>query len=134
MPTAYLALSYAGKERLQPVIDTIRKVLLDAGITLFVFAEKYQFTPDEAQTMMQQAFASISHCDLLIAEVSEKAIGVGIEIGYAAALKKPVIYLRHENAEHSTTAAGSADHIILYTNTNDLTKKLIQIISDSNAP
>ena len=73
---------------------------------------------------MQQAFADIDSSDFLIAEVSEKAIGVGIEIGYAVAAKKPVIYLRNELTEHSTTAAGAANKVIIYQNTSDLEQKL----------
>jgi nucleoside 2-deoxyribosyltransferase len=128
MSKAYLALSFAGKERLQPVVDTIRKVLADAGVELFVFVEQYLFSPGEAKAMMQQAFTCIRDCDLLIAEVSEKAIGVGIEIGYAAALLKPIIYIRHENAGHSTTCSGSADHTITYGNTAELEDKLGKLV------
>lgn len=42
--------------------------------------------------MMQQAFVDIGNSDLLIAKVSEKAIGAGIEIGYAIAAKHVVFY------------------------------------------
>ena len=66
--------------------------------------------------MMQQAFREIADADLLIAEISEKAMGVGIEIGYAVALQKPVICLRNAGAEHSTTASGSATHSLIYAN------------------
>jgi 2'-deoxynucleoside 5'-phosphate N-hydrolase len=69
---------------------------------------------------MLQAFAAIDASDLILAEVSEKAIGVGIEIGYAVAKKKPVIYLRNANAAHSSTASGAAQYSIVYPNTEDL--------------
>lgn len=78
--------------------------------------------------MMQQAFADINSSDLLIAEVSEKAIGVGIEIGYAVAAKKPVIYLRNELTEHSTTAAGAASRLIIYQSPLDLEQKLTLVL------
>ncbi len=78
---------------------------------------------------MQAAFAEITSSDLLIAEVSEKAIGVGIEIGYAASLQKQIIYLRQAGSEHSTTASGSADHTIVYENRNQLAQKLAEVLS-----
>jgi nucleoside 2-deoxyribosyltransferase len=87
------------------------------------------FEVHEEKQMMQQAFREIDAADLLIAEVSEKGIGVGIEIGYAAAKGKPVIYLRNASSEHSTTAAGSASHVIIYKNTADLVEKLTAILS-----
>ncbi len=81
---------------------------------------------------MQQAFADINSSDLLIAEVSEKAIGVGIEIGYAVAAQKPVIYLRNAQAEHSTTAAGAANRAIIYENPEDLREKLEIVLKALN--
>ncbi|MGE8533558.1 MAG: hypothetical protein ACN6OJ_03100 [Chryseobacterium sp.] len=50
--------------------------------------------------MIDQAFADISACEFLIAESSEKAIGMGIEAGYSKGLGKRVMYIRHVNAEH----------------------------------
>ena len=77
---------------------------------------------------MQSACRENDQSDLHIAEVSEKAIGVGIEIGYAVALKIPVIYVRNLLAEHSTTASGSANHTIIYENTADLSFQLLQVL------
>lgn len=70
--------------------------------------------------MMQQAMKDIDSCDLLIAETSDKVIVIGIEVGYARAKGKPVIYVRHHNAEHSTTISGISDFQIIYINPKDL--------------
>ena len=78
--------------------------------------------------MMQQAMRDIDHCDVLIAETSHKGIGIGIEVGYAKAKGKPVIYLRHQDAEHSTTVSGISDFQIAYSDTNDLQKQLCGIL------
>ena len=78
--------------------------------------------------MMQQAFVGIGNSDLLIAEVSEKASDAGIEIGYAVAAKKPVIYVRNARAEHSASAAFVANHVVFFEPGEDLTKKIIDII------
>lgn len=129
MRTAYLAISYNNRKNLQTEVDAIRHVLAQHGTKLFVFVDTYQFTPDESRQMMTQAFADINASDLLIAEVSEKAIGVGIEIGYAVAKDKPVIYLRNSAAGHSTTAAGSTDHIVVYKDLPDLATKLAEELS-----
>lgn len=53
--------------------------------------------------MMQQAFVDIGNSDLLIAKVSEKAIGAGIEIGYAIAAKHVVFYKTGENLTKKTS-------------------------------
>jgi nucleoside 2-deoxyribosyltransferase len=128
MRKAYLSISYTNRKNLQAEVDAMRQVLAENEIELFVFVDTYQFSANAFRGMMQQAFTDIEACDLLIAEVSEKAIGVGIEIGYTVAKEKPVLYLRNSSAEYSTTAAGSADHIIAYDDVPGLSAKLAETI------
>lgn len=129
MQKAYLSIGYKNRKALQSEIDLIQKKLAKFHIQLFIFVDVYHFSADEEKQMMQQAFSEIDSSDLFIAEVSEKAIGVGIEIGYAIAKNKPVIYLRNENAEHSTTASGSAQHVIVYRDGVQLAEELALIVS-----
>ena len=53
--------------------------------------------------------AWLSACDLLVAEVSVPSLGVGYELGYAVALKKPVLCLYRSDFERPLSAmiAGS---------------------------
>lgn len=129
MQKAYLSIGYQNKQHLRSEIEIIQQTLSGIHIQLFIFVDAYQFSPQEEKQMMQNAFSEIDSSDLVIAEVSEKAIGVGIEIGYAIAKNKPVIYLRNETAEHSTTAAGSAQHMIVYKDPVQLAEKLAVILS-----
>lgn len=78
--------------------------------------------------MMQQAMTDIMACDILIAEVSDKAIGVGIETGYAKAHNKPIIYLRRRETEHSTTIGGISDFQVVYTNHVELRESIANVI------
>jgi nucleoside 2-deoxyribosyltransferase len=125
---AYIAISYNKRKQLQPELDTIKEVLKLYSIIPFVFVDNYNFNAKQEKEMMQAAFAEIDKCDLLIAEVSDKAIGIGIEVGYAKAKKKPVIYLRHATAEHSTTVSGTSDYTVIYADTGDLQKQLNEIL------
>ena len=125
---AYIAISYNKKNQLQPELDAIKEILKQHSIIPFVFVDNYNFNPSQEKEMMQIAFAEIDKCNLLIAEVSDKAIGIGIEVGYAKAKNKPVIYLRHVDAEHSTTVSGTSDHAVIYTDTGDLQKQLNEIL------
>jgi nucleoside 2-deoxyribosyltransferase len=117
---AYIAISYNKRKELQPVLDAIKQVLFANSITPFVFVEEYNFSSTQEKEMMQAAFTELDKCDLLVAEVSDKAIGIGIEVGYAKAKNKTIIYLRHKEAEHSTTISGSSDYSIIYSNVTDL--------------
>ncbi len=121
---AYIAISYAGRYQLKDELDTICHALKDEGIESFVFVNQYQFRPEEKKLMMQQAMKEIDHCDLLIAAASEKAIGIGIEAGYAKGKGKTVIYIRQEAAPHSTTLSGISDHQIIYSDLHHLSDQL----------
>lgn len=129
MKKAYLSIGYQNRRKLEAEITAIRELLSAHQMELFVFVDQYQFAPEEEQQMMQQAFRDISGSDLLLAEVSEKAIGVGIEIGYAAALGKPIIYLRHALTEHSTTAAGAAGYSVIYPGAAEIAGLLAPILA-----
>lgn len=125
---AYIAISYNKKNHLQPELDAIKEILKQHSITYLVFVDNYNFNSSQEKEMMQSAFSAIDKCGVLIAEVSDKAIGIGIEVGYAKAKNKPVIYLRHIDAEHSTTVSGTSDHAVIYSNTGDLQKQLNEIL------
>jgi nucleoside 2-deoxyribosyltransferase len=90
--------------------------------------DQYSFKAEEEKQMMQRAMEAINQSHWLIALASEKAIGIGIEAGYAKGKGKPVIYIRHIEAEHSTTLSGISDHQIIYVDLQDLAQKLKIIV------
>jgi len=118
--TAYISISYSKRKLLDKELTAIIKTLNEFKINSFVFVDNYKFDPAQEREMMQQAMTDIDNCDILIAETSDKAIGIGIEVGYAKAKNKPVIYIRQKNAEHSTTVSGISDFQIIYSGINDL--------------
>lgn len=131
---AYIAIGLKSRQKLDPEIQVMQQVLSGQNIAAFIFVDKYHFKSDQEKEMMQQAMTDISNCDLLIAEVSEKAVGVGIEVGYAKGQQKPVIYLRQASAEHSTTASGISDYSIVYSSPLDLGTKLRSILAEVLKP
>lgn len=126
---AYIAVSSSKRELLEKELNTITETLKRFNTTAFVFVDNYKFTPAQERQMMQQAMQEIDRSDILIAETSNKAIGIGIELGYAKAKNKPVIYLRQKDSEHSTTASGISDFQIIYADADDLKRQLAAVIS-----
>ena len=125
---AYIAVSFSKRKLFAKVIAAITETLTHSGIEPLVFIDQHTFLAEQEQEMMEQAMKDIDDCDLLIAETSEKAIGIGIEAGYAKGKGKPVIYLRHASAEHSTTLSGISDHPVIYKNDDDLKIKLSAVL------
>ncbi len=129
---AYIAVSYSKRKLVDKEIALIIETLNTFDISSFVFVDNYKFDISQEKQMMSQAMNDIENCDILIAETSEKGIGIGIEVGFAKAKGKIVIYLRHQNAEHSTTVSGISDFQIVYSNNKDLKNKLIDIVNQLN--
>jgi len=125
---AYIAIPYQGRNEIREELDTITSILNQCGVSPFVFADQYSFKAEEEKQMMQQAMEAINQSDWLIAFASEKAIGIGIEAGFAKGKGKPVIYIRHMEAEHSTTLSGISDYQIIYVDLQDLGQKLTRIV------
>ena len=129
---AYIAVSYSKRKLVDKEIALIIETLNTFDISPFVFVDNYKFDILQEKQMMSQAMKDIENCDILIAETSEKGIGIGIEVGYAKAKGKIVIYLRQQNAEHSTTVSGISDFQIVYSNSEDLKIKLIDTLNQLN--
>lgn len=132
MKKAFLSINYKNKDLLNKEINCITNTLRKFSIQTTVFVYKYSFKSNQERKMMGKAFEQIKNSDILIAEVSEKAIGIGIEIGFAKALNKPIIYLKKENSKYSTTVGGTADIKIVYKNLEDLEEKLFKLFFSNN--
>ncbi|MBN9295950.1 MAG: nucleoside 2-deoxyribosyltransferase [Filimonas sp.] len=125
---AYVSISFSNKQLLSTTLHAITETLSQFNIAAFVFVNNYSFKHTDEKQMMQQAMRDIDDCNLLIAEVSDKGIGIGVEVGYAKGKGKPVIYLRHTDAEHSTTVSGISDFHIIYADNADLQVQLSNIL------
>ena len=127
---AYISVSFNKRKLLDKELTAIFTTLNEFGIVAFVFVDHYKFELSEERQMMEQAMNEIDNCDLLIAETSDKGIGIGVEAGYAKAKNKPVIYLRQTDAAHSTTVSGISDSQIIYSDSGDLAKQLALILDN----
>ncbi len=95
MKKAYISISFSKRKTMEEEVSAIVCTLANHNISSLIFVDKYTFPISEEKEMMQKAMDEIDDCDLLIAEVSDKGIGIGIEVGYAKAKGKPIIYLRN---------------------------------------
>jgi nucleoside 2-deoxyribosyltransferase len=126
--TAYISISFNKRKLLHKEVAAIIEALADFKISPFIFVDNYKFDLLQERQMMQQAMSDIDNCDILIAETSDKGIGIGVEVGYGKAKGKPVVYVRHKDAEHSTTVSGISDFQIVYRDTNDLQEQLVHTL------
>jgi 2'-deoxynucleoside 5'-phosphate N-hydrolase len=121
---AYISVSFSKRKSVDKEINVIKDTLNEFNISSFVFVDNYKFDLTQEKEMMEQAMTDIDSCDILLAETSDKGIGIGIEVGYAKAKGKTVIYLHQKYTEHSTTVSGISDYQITYIDITDLKKQL----------
>lgn len=120
----FVAMSYQHKNDFEQEILSIRKACKEQGLDVVVFVQDFTFGVGEEKEMQKATLQTLDNCDILIAEVTHKAIGVGIEIGYAKAQKKRIIYIHRTQSEYSTTVGGVADYYLTYKNAHDLYTQL----------
>ena len=125
---AYISVGFSQRKQLDKEIMAIIETLRSFEIDPFVFIDNFRFEADEEEEMMKEAMKAIDNADILIAETSEKGVGIGVEVGYAKAKNKLVIYLRNKNSEHSTTVSGTSDYQVIYKDIDDLREQLKKII------
>ena len=75
------------------------------------------FTPDE---LMRHTFTTLRACKLVVVDLSEKGVGIGIEAGYATARGIPVITLAPAGADVSETLSGISQSVFWYHNWDEL--------------
>jgi len=73
---------------------------------------------------MAQTFAAIEGCDLLLVELSEKEVGIGIEAGYAHARGIPIVVVAPKGGDVSTTLQGVARHCGWYDDYDEIARWL----------
>ena len=122
MKKSYLAIKFHADHRNKDKIEQLSAIIEKCGYESICIArdiEKWgqkSFSPHE---LMATTCAIIDSCDVVIIELSEKGVGLGIEAGYAFAKGIPVIAIAHKS-EISTTLIGiSAQHYV-YENESDL--------------
>ncbi|NMB89354.1 MAG: methyltransferase domain-containing protein [Chloroflexi bacterium] len=81
-----------------------------------------------AQELMDITFREINRSDLLLVELSEKGVGLGIEAGYAHARCIPVVIAAPRGADISTTLQGIAQQVLRYENIQELEAALPALV------
>jgi nucleoside 2-deoxyribosyltransferase len=71
----------------------------------------------------------IKNCDLMIAEVTYLATGLGIELGWAEMLGKPVLCVYKKGSKISGSPKVATNDFIEYSDSEDLIKKVEEFIN-----
>lgn len=83
-----------------------------------------KFHPD---VLMNATFKEIDSSNLVVVEISEKGVGLGIEAGYAYAKGIPVVGIAKKGSDISNTMLGILSQVIMYEKLGDIEKMFIGI-------
>jgi nucleoside 2-deoxyribosyltransferase len=131
----FLSIKFWGDDRNRQDVEGIIAAIEDTGAEVFCFrrdAEKWGQNKFEPKEMMNITFDQIDKSDLLVADVSDWPIGVGVEAGYAYAKGIPVICICPVDKKIANTVTGLADHIVRYKDYSDLSEQLTPILAQRN--
>lgn len=90
--------------------------------------KQYHFIFPHAGGKVADSWESIQSCDLLLAEVSLPATGMGIEIGWADVLEKPIIAFHQESKNPGKGISFVAKEVIAYSSVSDFIQKLTRVL------
>ncbi|NLY46073.1 MAG: nucleoside 2-deoxyribosyltransferase [Tissierella sp.] len=120
---AYIGIKYYQDYRNKLIIEEISSVLESKGFETICLARDID-TKDliisSSQMLMKLTFEKIEDCDLVVIDLSEKGVGLGIEAGYAFAKGIPILTIAKRGSEISETLEGISKEIIFYESIGDL--------------
>jgi nucleoside 2-deoxyribosyltransferase len=126
----FLSLKYHADHANRERIEAITRVLDQCGFKTLCIARdverwgKLHF--DDAE-LMRRTFAEIDASGLVVVDLTEKGVGVGIEAGYAHAKGIPIVVIAQRGADISTTMRGISRAVIFYDDLEKLDEALMGI-------
>ena len=112
-----MGIKYHADNRNREVIEEISEVLARCGVTTSCVArdlEQWGAVRLKARDLMQKTFEMIDSCDLVVTELSQKGVGLGIEAGYAYAKGIPVVTIAKQGRDISETLGGISEEVVFY--------------------
>jgi 2'-deoxynucleoside 5'-phosphate N-hydrolase len=120
---AYIAIKYHPNNKNRPLIEQISNALEQSGFDSVCVARDLEqwgqvhFTPEE---LMKKSFAEIDGSDIVVVELTEKGVGIGIEAGYAWGKRIPIVTVAKKGVDISTTLQGISQRLMKYDSFDEL--------------
>lgn len=119
----YLAIKYHADHHNRTAIEAMTAVLAAQGHMVFCVArdlEQWGAVSFAPAALMRLALQAIDAADVVLVDLTEKGVGLGIEAGYAHANGIPVVTIAPAGADISATLRGITTQLFFYTDYADL--------------
>jgi len=120
---AYIGIKFYADDSNRQTIELVSRILNSCGFETVCIRrdiEKWGAVTFSPVELMAKTFEVLRSCDLVVIELTEKGVGLGIEAGYAYAQRIPVITIANKGSDISTTLQGISQDVYLYENQEDL--------------
>lgn len=124
MKKIFVSYSFSQRKNFEEFHNKLKN-FLEKKYNLEVYAFVFDFTDKvDDKKLMEEALSKIDSSDILMVELSNMSVGVGIEAGYAKAKGIPIIYLHKNGTDIKQVMNGISEKVITYTEAEDLINQL----------
>lgn len=119
----YIAIKYHEDNSNREHIERISSALGEHGFETICITrdlEKWGQVQFDLSTLMQRTFNEIDASDVVVVDLTEKGVGIGIEAGYAFAKNIPIVTIAKEGSDISETLQGISHKVFLYNRFDEL--------------
>ncbi len=120
---AYISIKYREDNGNKDCIEKISSALEQNGFETVCITrdiEKWGQIELSPKELMQRTFAEIDSSHLIVIDLTEKGVGLGIEAGYAYAKGTPIAVIAKKGSDISATLQGISQKLFLYDEFDDL--------------
>ena len=119
----YISIKHRGDNSNKDCIEKISSALERNGFETVCITrdiEKWGQIELSPQELMQRTFTEIDSSHLIVVDLTEKGVGLGIEAGYAYAKGTPIAVIAKKGSDISATLQGISQKLFLYDEFDDL--------------
>ena len=114
---AYIGIKYHENYSNKSIVNKISSILEKRGYEAICVVrdieinQQIKYNPHE---LMKLTFEKIDTCNIVVIELTEKGVGLGIEAGYAYAKGIPIITIAKIGSDISETLVGISNKVLFY--------------------
>lgn len=127
---AYISVDTETRKSLSKEIIALGMAMSTANVEQFIFVDKHPFEAGMEAELMQKAMKEIDSSNFMIIEATTVNVTSCVELGYAKAKRKPVVYLQKAEADTNELLFALSNFHILYSSPKDLFDQLNEFLKN----
>lgn len=127
---AYISVDTETRKLIGKEIIALGMALSTANVEQFILVDKYPLEEGQEADFLQKAMKEIDSSNFIIVEASKINVSSCVELGYAKAKRKPIVYLQKAEADVNQILFALSNFHILYSSPKDLFDQLSEFLKN----